>query len=56
MQKIKIYRSITEVNAGQWDAIVDKDRVFCALAFLDTINIQLQGLVHLVMATLQVDQ
>jgi len=35
---VKIHRSITDVNEGQWDAIVDKNRVFCTHKYIETLE------------------
>ncbi len=35
---IKIYRSITEVNENQWDAIVGKDRIFCTHKYVEALE------------------
>ena len=35
---IKIYRSIAEVNADQWDAIVDKDCIFCTYRYVEALE------------------
>jgi len=36
--RVKIYRSISEVNEGQWDAIVGKDRIFCTHKYVETLE------------------
>ncbi|MDP3786623.1 MAG: GNAT family N-acetyltransferase [Candidatus Omnitrophota bacterium] len=35
---VKIYRSISEVNEGEWDAIVGEDRIFCTYRYLKALE------------------
>ena len=35
---IKIYRSITEVNEADWDAIVSKDRILCTHRYIEALE------------------
>lgn len=35
---VKIHRSIAEVNEGQWDAIVAKDRIFCSYKYIEALE------------------
>jgi predicted N-acyltransferase len=35
---VKIHRSIAEVNEGRWDAIVGKDRIFCAYKYIEALE------------------
>ena len=36
--RVKIYRSITEVNEGAWDAIVAKDQILCTHKYVETLE------------------
>lgn len=36
--RVKIYRSISEVGEGQWDAIVGKDRIFCTHKYIEALE------------------
>ena len=35
---VKIYRSISEVDEGKWDAIVGKDRILCAHRYVEALE------------------
>lgn len=35
---VKIYRSITEVHEGLWDAIVGKDQIFCTHKYVEALE------------------
>jgi len=36
--RVKTYRSITEVNEGEWDAIVGNDRTFCTHKYIEALE------------------
>ncbi|KKT74267.1 MAG: hypothetical protein UW69_C0042G0008 [Microgenomates group bacterium GW2011_GWA2_44_7] len=36
--RVKIYRSITEVNEGAWDAVAGENRIVCSHKFMETLE------------------
>jgi predicted N-acyltransferase len=36
--RVKTYRSIAEVNEGEWDAIVGKDRILCTHKYIEALE------------------
>ena len=36
--QVKIYKSITDVNQPEWDAIVGKNKVFCTHGFTSAVE------------------